>query len=275
MSEVKKVYWHEHTQRELAERIPKLEVVIIPTGSTEIHGHHLGVGNDILTASRVCEDVAKIMYPRTLVCRILWVGYAPHNMCKPFTGTITLSAETYIQVLYEVAESLQKHGVKRIVFINGHGGNVEPNIIACRKIREEFYYKYGVKLEVGCLSYWDVIPLEVWKKVMEVGECTIGHGGEAETSLLMAFAPQAVRTDYMKAPNVRPHGFPRDMKVKRAWYQDECNPDGNTDDPRFASKEKGANLLDAAVRGTIAALEEFIMYKPVQTHEYPKAQDSR
>jgi creatinine amidohydrolase/Fe(II)-dependent formamide hydrolase-like protein len=84
-----KIYWHEHTMRELEEIIPKLETVIIPTGSTEIHGPHLGVGNDILTASRVCEDVARAMYPRTLVVRALWVGYAPHNMCEQFKGTIT------------------------------------------------------------------------------------------------------------------------------------------------------------------------------------------
>jgi len=256
--------------RELAEIVPKLEIVIIPTGSTEIHGPHLGVGNDILTASRVCEDVAKIMYPRALVCRALWVGYAPHNTCKPFTGTITLRAKTYIQVLYEVAESLMKHGVKCIVFINGHGGNVEPNIVACRKIREELYYHYGIDLEVGCLSYWDVIPTEVWKEVMESGELRIGHGGEAETSLLMAIAPQAVRPDYLKAPDPRPHGFPRAMKVQRAWYQDEYNPDGHTDDPRFAKKEKGEKLLDAAIKGTVEALEDFIKYEPVQAHQYPK-----
>jgi len=265
-----KVYWHEHTMRELAEAIPRIDAVIIPTGSTEIHGPHVGVGNDILSASRVCEDVAKIMYPRVLVVRALWIGYAPHNMCKPFIGTINLSAETYIQVLYEVAESLMKHGVKRIVLINGHGGNVEPNIIACRRIREELYYRYGVDVEVGCLSYWDVIPVEVWKEVLEAGEATIGHGGEAETSILMAVAPQAVRTDYFKEADPRLHGAPREMKVRRAWYQDEYNPDGNTDDPRVASKEKGERLLKVAVEGTIRALEEFIKYKPVQGHGFPR-----
>jgi len=51
MGEAKKVYWHEHAFRELAEIIPKLEVAIIPTGSTEIHGPHLGVGNDILSST--------------------------------------------------------------------------------------------------------------------------------------------------------------------------------------------------------------------------------
>lgn len=274
MSEKKKVYWHEHTYRELAEIIPKLEVAIIPTGSTEIHGPHLGVGNDILSATWVAEEVAKILYPRAIVVNILWIGVAPHNMCKPFPGTITLTAETYMRVLSEVVESLVKHGVKRVVFLNGHGGNVAPNVTACREIRETIYYKYGVDIEVGTLSYWDVIPDEVWKEVLEVApEQRIGHGGEAETSILMAIAPHAVRTDYIIPPDTRPRPKP---KIFRAWYQDEYSPDGYTDDARVASKEKGKKLLEAAVKGCVSAIEDFITFKPVGTrthpgkHQYPK-----
>jgi creatinine amidohydrolase len=270
----RKVYWHENSQRELAEIIPKLGVVIVPTGSTEIHGPHLGVGNDIVSASRVCEAVANMMYPRALVVRALWLGHAPHNMCRHLPGTITLTSETYIRVLYEVADSLWKHGVNRIMFINGHGGNVAPNILACQKIREEIHSLHGVDIQVGALSYWDTIPSAVWEEVLEVGNTQvdqIGHGGEAETSILMAIAPQMVRTEYMKKPDPRPHGFPYDMMSRsfRAWYQDEYNPDGNTDDPRLASATKGKKLLDAAVKGTVAALEEFIKYRPVQDHQYP------
>jgi creatinine amidohydrolase len=94
VTDVKKVYWHEHTQEELKKLIPKLDVTLIPTGSTEIHGPHLGVGNDILSSTRIVEDVAKIMYPRAIVVNALWVGVAPHNMTASFPGTITLSAET-------------------------------------------------------------------------------------------------------------------------------------------------------------------------------------
>jgi len=274
MSGMKKVYWHEHTYRELAELITKLEVALIPTGSTEIHGPHLGVGNDILSCTRVAEDVAKIMYPRAVVVNALWVGVAPHNMCAPFPGTITLTAETYMRVLCEVAESLLKHGVRRIVFVNGHGGNAAPNITACREIREQLHYKHGVNLEVGTLSYWDAIPGELWKAVLEIApEQRIAHGGEAETSILLAIAPQAVRPDYIRPPDTRPRRTPR---ISRAWYQDEYNPDGHTDDPRAASKEKGQKLLEAAVKGYVEALEEFITYKPVGTrthpgeHQYPK-----
>lgn len=270
MSETQKVYWHEHTMRELAELIPRLEVVMVPTGSTEVHGPHLGVGNDILSSSRVCEIAAGTMYPRALVVRALWVGFAPHNMCKAFSGTLTLSAETYLRVLYEVSESLQKHGVKRIAFVNGHGGNVEPNLVACRKIREELHYQYGVDLEVGCFSYWDVIPPEEWRRIMQV-EFNIGHGGEAETSILMAVAPQAVRSDYIREPEPGLRPSVPSLKVQRAHYNEEYLPNAHTEDPRLATKEKGMRLLEAAGRGTVAALEEWIRYRPIQPHQYPRA----
>ena len=274
MIDVKKVYWHEHTQEELKELIPKLEVTLIPTGSTEIHGPHLGVGNDILSCTRVAEDVAKIMYPRALVVNSIWVGVAPHNMTAPFPGTITLRAETYMRVLKEVVESLLKHGVKRIVFLNGHGGNEAPNITACREIREQIYYEYGVDLEIGTLSYWDVIPDADWNEVLEIApERKISHGGEAETSILLFIAPQAVRMDLAKPPDPRPRPKP---PFFRAWYQDEYSPDGHTDDARVASKEKGEKLIQAAVKGTVGFLEEFIKYQPVGSktrpgkHSYPK-----
>ena len=262
-----KVYWHEHTQRELEDLIPKLEVTLIPTGSTEIHGPHLGLGNDILSSTRVAECVAKIMYPRTIVLNTLWLGVAPHNMTKSFPGTITLRAETYMRVLQEVVESLLKHNASRIVFINGHGGNEAPNITICREIREVFYYKYGIDLEIGTLSYWDAIPDKVWKDVLEIApERRISHGGEAETSILLEVAPQAVRMDLVKTPDPRHRPQP---PFFRAWYQDEYNPDAHTDDARFARKEKGEKLLKAAVEGTVALLEEFIKYKPVGTKKYP------
>lgn len=267
MIEVKKVYWHEHTQAELKALIPKLDVTLIPTGSTEIHGPHLGVGNDILSCTRVAEDVAHAMYPRVLVVNALWLGVAPHNMTAPFPGTITLKAETYMRVLHEVVESLLKHGVRRIVFINGHGGNEAPNITACREIREALYNQYGVDMEIGTFSYWDVVPEDVWTDVLEKEPARkVGHGGEAETSMLLAIAPHAVRLDLAQPPDPRSRPRP---PFFRAWYQDEYSPDGHTDDARVANEAKGKKLIEAAVNGTITALEAFIQYQPVGTQAHP------
>ncbi len=263
-----KVYWHEHTHQELQELIPQLKVAVIPTGSTEIHGPHLGVGNDILSCMRVAEEVAVKMYPRAVVVNVLWVGVAPHNMTAAFPGTISLSATTYMQVLREAVESLVKHGIRKITLINGHGGNEAPNITACREIRETIYYQYGVDVEIGTLSYWDVIPGKVWDQVLEQEpQRKIGHGGEAETSILLAVAPRAVRLDLVRSPDSRPRPPP---PFFRAWYQDEYSPDGHTDDARAAHIDKGRKLLKDAVTGTVAALEDFITYRPVGTRNHPR-----
>jgi creatinine amidohydrolase len=164
-------------------------------------------------------------------------------------------------------ESLLKHGVRRVVFINGHGGNEAPNVTACREIREQLYYKHGVDMQVGTFSYWDAIPTEVWSAVLEKNpKGRIAHGGEAETSILLAVAPQAVRMDLAEAPDPRPRVTP---PFFRAWYQDEYSPRGHTDDARVASKEKGEKLIEAAVKGIVTALEQFITYKPVGTKTHP------
>jgi creatinine amidohydrolase len=267
MSNPTKVFWHDHTQSELAKILPGLEVALVPTGSTEIHGPHLGVGNDILSCTKVAEEAAKALYPKAIVANALWLGVAPHNMTSQFPGTITLTAQTYMQVLQEVVESLLKHGVRRVVFINGHGGNEAPNITACREIREQLHYKHGVDMEVGTLSYWQGIPAQTWDDVVEVEpERRIGHGGEAETSILLSVAPQAVRMDLAQAPDTRKRPT---APFFRAWYQDEYSPDGHSDDARVASKEKGDRLVGAAVKGVVAALESFIDYKPVGTRANP------
>ena len=267
MKNEKKVRWEEHTQLELQNTLPQLEVALVPTGSVEIHGPHLGVGNDILSCTRVAEEVAGILYPKAIVVNALRLGVAPHNMTAQFPGTITLTATTYMLVLRETVESLLKHGVRRVVFINGHGGNEAPNITACREIREHLYYKHGVDMEIATLSYWDVIPSEVWNETLEINpEGRIGHGGEAETSILLAVAPHAVRMDLAKAPDPRPGLEP---PFFRAWYQDEYSPNGHTDDARSAGRQKGEKLLEAAVKGTVAALERFIQYRPVGTRKHP------
>ena len=105
-------------------------------------------------------------------------------MRKPFPGTITLTAETYMRVLSEVVKSPIKQGVKRVDFWMVMAATSYLTL-QLAEIREMIYYKYGVDIEVGTLSHWNVVHDEV----LEVAsEQRIGHGGEAKTSVLMAIA---------------------------------------------------------------------------------------
>ena len=112
-----------------------------------------------------------------------------------------------------------------------------------------------------------MIPEKIWDQILEQEpHRKIGHGGEAETSILLAVAPHAVRLDLARPPDTRPRPTP---PFFRAWYQDEYSPDGHTDDARAANIAKGHELLKAAVTGTVAALEKFGTYRPVGTRNHP------
>ena len=99
-------------------------MAIIPTGSVEQHLNHLFIGMDINSATRIAQDLAEKFSDDVIFYRPLNAGIAEHHMAFP--GTMTLRVNTFIGVLTDIVESLIRGGVKKILFINGHGGNVEP-----------------------------------------------------------------------------------------------------------------------------------------------------
>ena len=112
------------TRPEVEEYLKENDIVLFPTGSTEQHGKHIAIDNDAFTALEVSKRVAE--KTGVLVAPVMPFGYSPHHMA--FSGTITLPFETLLQVYKEVCKSLMKHGFKKIVIMNGHGGN--SNVIA-------------------------------------------------------------------------------------------------------------------------------------------------
>lgn len=117
----KKLFVHELTREAFRERLegdPKL-VVLIPVGAIEQHGPHLPLGVDILAAKDICEDVAR--RTDSLVAFVCLPGFSPHHM--EYSGTITFRSKTLMNVLFDTIESLAHHSVKRMMLVNGHGGN--------------------------------------------------------------------------------------------------------------------------------------------------------
>ena len=95
-------------------------VVILPTGSMEQHGPHLPLQVDHFIANRLAEDLEKRM-PEVLILPPVWAGASAHHM--DFPGTITLRPRVFIDLLREICGCLRHHGFRRIVLLNGHGGN--------------------------------------------------------------------------------------------------------------------------------------------------------
>ncbi|UCC49867.1 MAG: creatininase family protein [Gemmatimonadota bacterium] len=107
------------TWAEVEEALTRTDMVIIPVGSIEQHGKHLPLGSDIIAALEVSKLIAQ--EADVLVAPAVLAGISGHHM--GFSGTITLSPETFETVVYETAASLISHGFRKIAFYNGHGGN--------------------------------------------------------------------------------------------------------------------------------------------------------
>ncbi|MEM3986743.1 MAG: creatininase family protein [Candidatus Methanomethylicia archaeon] len=163
--------------------LSSIGMVIIPVGSFEQHGLHLGLGTDWIIAWELSRRVGE--RTNIPVLPVLPYGVAVHHM--DFPGTITLSPNTFRAVLMDILESLSKHGVSKVLFINGHGGNLNSLLEVCRYARE----KFGI-LCVVC-QWWDILS-GMGKTIL--GQPAQTHAGYAETALMLALKPEAVNLNY-------------------------------------------------------------------------------
>lgn len=163
------------------ERFKKTQLAIVPTGAVEQHGLHLGIGTDWVLAWEIARRVGE--KTDALVLPIMPYGVSGHH--SDFPGVMTLKAETFKEVVYEILACLNRYGVRRVVFINGHGGNLGALSEAAKKAREEL----GMLCSI-CM-WWDALAN---KPVL--GQPAETHAGYAETSLMLATRSQAVKMEY-------------------------------------------------------------------------------
>jgi len=240
---MKKVFIDEMTREEFRSMMQSVKVAVIPTGSTEQHGPHLPLNTDTASIVYIVRKAAEALYPMVIVAPPVSVGFSPHHLCYP--GSLTLRYETFMNILFDLCESLKHHGVGKVAIVNGHKGNESPGYLAARKIRDE------LNLKVAFVSYWNLIPEEIVKKLMETGSFP-GHAGEFETSLVLAMRPELISNVIPKA-------------AKSPWVlrglicnMDEITGEGYTDDPSLASAEKGKKMMEAAINSLISLLKDFI-----------------
>src|ERR1051325_9639544 len=115
----RKVLLWESTRKEFREALESgaLRAMIVPTGSTEQHNEHLAMINDTASVTLVAQQAALLLYPKIMVATPVPVGISPHWMDRK--GTLTLKKETFLAVVFDICESLQVHGVKKILALNG------------------------------------------------------------------------------------------------------------------------------------------------------------
>jgi len=240
----KRVYIPEMTWTEIREVLPKVRVAVIPTGSTEQHGPHLPLQSDTAFCLYLCRRAAEQVYPTTLVTPPVATGISSHHM--KFPGTLTLRPETFIEVLYDIAESLKHHGIRKLAIIDGHGGNTHASKIAARKIYD------NLQVAVASFAYWDLFP-EDGKSVLKT-RVVPGHADEFETSISYVIQPELVRKDAIpESDGIRPSKYQELMSKYDTDISSSGVPSG---EPKAASKEKGERLVEA----TVEELRKFLLY---------------
>ena len=171
------------TSPEVSDLLTRTDMVIIPVASLEQHGLHLPIGTDYLNGL----ERAKLIAQRTdvLVAPIMMPGQSPYHM--EFAGSITLSSETIQAVYVEAIQSLIRHGFKRFLILNAHGGNRAITTFIVDRINQE---TAGIAVDLGAASApfregTSIPPNQVFDR----------HGGVGETSNSLYLMPTLVDMD--------------------------------------------------------------------------------
>ncbi|MGG5809629.1 creatininase family protein [Falsiroseomonas sp. CW058] len=182
------VWMQELSWDEIAAHLGTDDVALVPIGATEQHGHHAPLLLDTGWASVVAEEAAKLA--GCLVAPPMHYGWSHGHMAFP--GTIGLKAETLTAVAVDIGECLIRHGVRRIVLVNGNRmANLAPMEIAAVKLR----MSTGALVAVADCG---LLAREAIARLAEGAPGTLGHAGESETALVLAY--YAHLTDMARAP---------------------------------------------------------------------------
>jgi creatinine amidohydrolase len=227
-------------------------VAVLPVAAIEQHGPHLPLGTDAILTEAVLEAAAGRTSAAVEILRLPTqrIGLSPEH--TSFPGTLSLSAETVIASWTDIGRSVARAGVRRLVILNGHGGQSGLVDVAATRLRSE------VGLSVLRCTYFALAGPE---SALSEREWRFGlHGGTLETSLMLHVAPALVRMDQARdfsnaaeAMALSNTQLEAEGATGLGWMAEDLNGHGVTGDASAATAELGATLLDH-IGGRLATL---------------------
>jgi creatinine amidohydrolase len=248
--------------------LDKTQVVVVPTGSLEQHGHHLPLFVDSLTATYFGEAVERALPAEVVLAPTVWTGSSHHHL--KFAGTVSLRPETYIEVLFDIFSSLVDHGFRKLVLINGHGGNRTPADVALNRVR--FRYNHLDPLYLVQCTYWTMAQAQA-SQLKEMATPGVTHACEYETSMILALRADLVDLARAKTTPCTLNSEFFDPYVGSASRVavplrfDERTHTGALGRPDLATAEKGRKLLEVFARECVKLVEEVHRWGPIQFRE--------
>lgn len=230
---------------EIEEYLKRDNRVILPLGATEQHGRHLGVGTDHLEA----ETIALGTGEKTNVAVAPTMNYGMSHAHLSFSGTMSLRPTTLIAVLEDLLRALYRHGFRRVLVVNGHGGNEASLASALHLVADELR-----DLHVKTFQWWtDKESCQIVTDIL--GPQQGSHATAGETSFMMAIAPNAVKKNLLSGRDspVKPARDFVNVRLFRERYQDGIMGL----DPANATAEVGKALLDKSIEICARELTEW------------------
>lgn len=235
-------------------------VIVLPTGAIEHHGPHLPLNTDALLAEALASAAVEAGVAEGLDLWILpTLTYTKSDEHAWAPGTMWLRYETLMATLVDLGRSVAATPARRLVFMNGHGGNSALLQVANRELRRQF----------GLATFTMPAGIQRAGTGESDGADELGlgiHAGHGETSLVLHVRPDLV--DMSRAVrNVPEHiakldyiGF-NNTSVSFGWLSDDFGPSGVIGDPTQATAEAGAALFEGSVATSLAALHEIALFQ--------------
>lgn len=245
-------FWQDLATTDFGSLDPETTVAVQPVGAIEQHGPHLPVATDACIAQEMARGGMEKLdgsFP-ALLLPLSCVGGSDEHLAYP--GTLTHSAETLIRNWTEIGDSVRRAGVRKIVFINAHGGQPQIMDIVARDLR----VRHGM-LAVTC-NWWRMGLPEDLVPDREVRHGI--HGGTVETSVMLHLRPDLVRMD--RAEDFVPAMVEIEGECERlqylgdvgiAWQAQDIHPAGVAGNAAAATPEIGRAIVDH-VTGAFATL---------------------
>jgi len=225
---------HEANYRQLLDSRPNLAV--LPWGATEAHNYHLPHGTDVIEATELAEQAAKMAHEsgaKVIVLPTIPFGNNAQQLDQ--VATIHLNTATAAAILNDVVESITRQGISRLLILNSHGGNEFKPLV------RDLQARYDVLIVV--LNFWQMIPDVRGDIFEEPGD----HAGELETSLILHLRPGLAVMAQAGRGESMPSQF-KSIKQAGVWTPrqwSKCHPDTGAGDPKLATADKGRRYFQS------------------------------
>ena len=228
-------------------------VIVLPAGSTEQHGPHLPCAVDTIIAAGVVGHALARLPASVPAFGLPPISYGKSDEHLNFPGTLTIDGTTLLQTIEQIGESVYRAGFRKLLIVNGHGGQPQVMEMAARELR---------------LRHGDfvVVPHFTWRVANAAGKFLSDqekrlsmHAGHAETAILMALAPDTVHMERAVANFPPDFGCPTlspDGRPAAAWTARDFGPSGVIGDPTQATLAQGEEILDSLAASWVRGITE-------------------